>query len=201
MALEGRFDAARAALLGEIERCPRDHTEVLFCGADLRRVLAPGEDRALAERLEQLAPAAVGESMTRALRAEKDTRFVVVGDAPRAAVVEALPERPCRGPRPREALASASSPSAWPCPRAMGRPTAVPVGLEGDGAAAAQWTLDGEAGAIGGDAVPLQRTETASRRRADVPLDGRTLGVSLPGSGTRARAPPSPCARRRSAWR
>ena len=201
MALEGRFDAARTALLVEIERCPRDRTEVLFCGADLRRVLAPGEDRALlAGRLERLVPAAVGESMTRALRAGgEDTRFVVIGDArPRAAVVEALPasarvevldlagEVP-DGPRIVALGVAPSASGRWGTADVFVRA----LGLESDGAAAAEWTLDGEPGAIGGDATSLsERTgDGLSMWRADVPLDGRTLGVSLPGNGDlRARA-------------
>jgi len=92
-----RFEAARAALAREVARRPRDRTEVLVCGASLRRVLGPGEDRALlGPRLDALGPGAAGpETITRALRAPRGDgplEFVVVGDArPDAASVAALP--------------------------------------------------------------------------------------------------------------
>lgn len=202
MAMEGRFDAAKAALLQEIERCPRDRTEVVFCGADLRRVLAPGEDRALlGERLDRLAPAAVGESMTRALRAggDGDARYVIVGDArPSAAVVEALPE----GARV-EALELAGEAPTGPrivalgvAPSASGRWGTADVfmrvaGFEGGGVPVAEWALDGETNAIDSNVTsPSERGDgDLPMWKTDVPLDGRSLDVSLVGTGDpRARA-------------
>lgn len=93
MALPGRFDAAVAALTAELADSPRDRTEVLWCGADVRTLLAAGEDRALlAARTLGLAPEAVPASLERAVRerapvqrgagADAHVRFVVFGDAP-----------------------------------------------------------------------------------------------------------------------
>lgn len=91
MMAEGRFELAKEAVLREAAALPKDRTEVLFCGADVRTILAPGEDPGLlAARLEKLAPEVAQESMTRAIRSRlasrrsagdvAGTRFVVAGD-------------------------------------------------------------------------------------------------------------------------
>ena len=93
---EARFEAAKAALAREVARRPRDRTEVLLCGASVRRLLGPGEDRSLlGPRLDALEPPLGGpETITRALRAPRGDgpfEFVIVGDArPEAAAVAAL---------------------------------------------------------------------------------------------------------------
>ena len=105
MASEGRFDAARTALLEEIERCPRDRTEVLFCGADLRRVLAPGEDLRAPRRAPRAARAGRrgGVHDPRAPRGRRghSLRGHRRRAPPRGRGRSAPRERPCRGPRPR----------------------------------------------------------------------------------------------------
>lgn len=92
MMAEGRFDLAKEAVLREVQKLPKDRTEVLFCGADVRTILSPGEDpELLAARLDQLAPEMAQESMTRAIQSRlqsgrragtvQGTRFVLAGDA------------------------------------------------------------------------------------------------------------------------
>ncbi|MEZ6014055.1 MAG: VWA domain-containing protein [Planctomycetota bacterium] len=88
MALPGRFAAATAALERELEALPRDRTEVLWCGADVSTLLAPGEDRALLRaRLAGHAPEAAPASVERALvaRAGGGAGFVGSGYVERAA--------------------------------------------------------------------------------------------------------------------
>ena len=71
-----RFDLAVDALEAELADAPRDRTEVLWCGAHVRTLLAPGEDRSLlrprlAGRLPDPAPASVGRAL-RSRSAEAD---------------------------------------------------------------------------------------------------------------------------------
>ena len=104
MAMHGRFERAATAAEAELARLPRDRTTVLFCGARVRSLLAPGEDRALFRaRLGGLSVEAAPSSVGRAIRSMLPTvegphegdigvgngdqssrrrEFIVFGDAP-----------------------------------------------------------------------------------------------------------------------
>ncbi|QDV06035.1 hypothetical protein Poly30_15390 [Planctomycetes bacterium Poly30] len=102
MAVGQRWERAVEALGNELENTPRERTEVLFCGEDVRILLGPGEDRALlGARLEGLAPAAIPSTVESVLvsaaavrRAElagesgAARRFVVVGTPLRGQTAE-----------------------------------------------------------------------------------------------------------------
>jgi hypothetical protein len=90
MARAGRFEAALEALRQAAADAPRDATTVLWCGAEVRTLLLPGEDpRHLDGRLQGLAPEAAPASIERALLAltsrrdpERGLALRVAGDAP-----------------------------------------------------------------------------------------------------------------------
>lgn len=200
MVAPGRFDAAREALVEEAARCPRDRTEVLFCGADVRQILAPGEDKALlGERLAALRPEAAGESFSRVLRDVPDpidgARYVLFGDArPGRAVVDALPEG-ARVEAAELAAGSASGPRVVTLGVAPARSGAwgkadVLVAYDGadEGAPPTAWRLGGEVLGSDGLGAPVRGDEGIVRvLREDVPLDGRVLEVAT-GDGVDPRA-------------
>jgi len=209
MAVPGRFEAAVTALERALAAAPRDRTEVLWCGADVHTLLAPGEDRALLRaRLADRAPEAAPASVERALGerslapwlseaggAAAFTRCVVFGDAPLRAV--AAPglhvERADLGVPPAPALAVTALGVA---PAASGDWTRVDVlaTVRGPGAAAADGTpaltVRRADGALLDGA--LARSELAPDHAEhvflDVPADGATLTFQLDRPGAPALA-------------
>ncbi|MEM9382971.1 MAG: VWA domain-containing protein, partial [Planctomycetota bacterium] len=195
MAVEGRFARAVDALRAELARAPRDRTEVLWCGARVRSILAPREDRALLDaRLDGLAPEAAPASIDRAVRAHLLTterggaarRFVVIGDAAVGAgllstlgagdvlQVAELAEPEARG---RGITALGVSPAA------SGDWTAVDVLVEvrGPGAdrASLQVAVDGEGLGSGGARTTIAPDHVRHVLRG-VPARGGALRVALP---------------------
>lgn len=169
MAAPGRFAAAVEALERELEFAPRDRTSVLWCGADVHELLAPGEDRALLRpRLAGRAPDAAPASIERALAArllarEADRkglvddqdlplRAVVFGDAPvRESFLSACRTDAGEGrfdlqraglPAPRETVGSGIT-ALGVAPAASGAWSTVDVLVEvrGTGAAEAELTF------------------------------------------------------------
>ena len=99
MAAAGRFNAAVSELERQVARLPAERRQVIWSGAELRTLLAPGEHALLLQkRLERLAPERAPASVERLLRqlsatprAEK-TSVVVFGDAPvRRQVLDLMP--------------------------------------------------------------------------------------------------------------
>jgi hypothetical protein len=100
MGLGDRFERATEALRVAVADAPRDATTVLWCGAEVRALLLPGEDPLLLEaRLEDLAPAQAPASLERAVwdlvhggERARPVAVRVAGDAPvRAVFLERLP--------------------------------------------------------------------------------------------------------------
>lgn len=95
-----RFEAALESLRQAAAAAPRDGTTVLWCGAEVRALLLPGEDPLLLDaRLEGRSPEAAPASVERAVwdlvqgERERGLALRVFGDAPvRAGLVERLPE-------------------------------------------------------------------------------------------------------------
>ncbi|MEM1448112.1 MAG: VWA domain-containing protein [Planctomycetota bacterium] len=194
MAIGGRFERAVDALRSELRRAPRDRTEVLWCGAGVRSILGPGEDRALLDaRLEGLAPEATPASIERAVRGHLLTteadgaprRYVVVGDAPVSAALVArlgaddslqaaeLPEPPPRG---RGITALGVSPAA------SGNWSAVDVLVEvrGPGADGAQLEVAVDGGPPGSIGARTSVAEDHVRHLLrGVPARGGLLRVAL----------------------
>lgn len=179
----GRFDEAKVALRAAVHEAPRDARTVLWCGAEVRTLLLPGEDPLLLDqRLQGRAPEAAPASVERALwdlaRLERARPVAVriVGDAPvRADLLAQLPsdvdvarlnERGERGPNQGiTALGvSAAESGAW---------DRVDVLVEVTGADAARVSLDGVALRGAGDGGVWRFT--------DLPAEGGTLLVELAG--------------------
>ncbi len=208
MALPGRFDAALRALERELAAAPRDRTEVLWCGADVHTLLAPGEDRALLRaRLAGRVPEAAPASVERALRERSRASWLRSGAAPpapdsdarvRAVVFGDAPlrpdDRPSRvtleradlGSRPTAELALTAVGIA---PAASGDWTRVDVLATVRGAGASDAVLDlarADGAPLGG---ALQRVVRApdhvEHLVQNVPADGATLRFT-PGVGAAA---------------
>ncbi len=196
MMAEGRFDLAKEAVLREAQSLPKDRTEVLFCGADVRTVLAPGEDsELLAARLDLLAPEMAQESMTRAIRSRTakrrgagevlGTRFSIVGDARPASfgstdtlqfdIVE-LPEPEGQNGGISFLGLSPAASGAWD--KADATVSMLPSGTSTLGGITA--TIDG---VPVGDVQVLEIGPEVSYRLTDLPLEGGVLSVQVASGG------------------
>ncbi|QDU66131.1 VWA domain-containing protein [Engelhardtia mirabilis] len=197
-----RFDRARAAALEIAAQLPRERTDVVWCGASPRTLLAAGEAGALLERrMDGLAPEAAPASIERALRQvaveaqdELGRTVVVVGDGPVAAdLIERLPGQieVRRAELPAVAGAGVGIVALGVSPAASGTWTRVDVLVElaGEGAPGAELSasLDGVA-LVAGDGLhgSMDRSSAAPDRSQlllrDLPADGGRLELRL-GSG------------------
>ena len=200
MAAGDRFESALEALEEELAQSPRDRTEVLWCGARVRTLLAPGEDRALLRaRLEGLTPEAAPASVERAIAAHlacregsDDTstrRFVVVGDAPvRAGLTTALGEDDVLERVELEGAPAVGRgiTALGVAPAASGRWSNVDVLIDvrgpGAGDVALEVSLDASNGGPALTSGGTRRTLSADHVQhliADVPAAGALLRVAL----------------------
>lgn len=188
-----RFDLAVDALEAELADAPRDRTEVLWCGAHVRTLLARGEDRSLlrprlAGRLPDPAPASVERALrSRSAEADGATRFVVVGDAP--LTDEALPSPDGTDRLERLPLEAATSGGRGITALGVSEPASgawgtvdVMVEVRGPTAQDAELSLT-----LGGEplARPTAQDRGGAGRRflvADVPARGGLLEARLAGA-------------------
>ena len=173
---------------------PPERREVLWCGAGLRTLLAPGEEQVLLEaRLEGAEPAAAPSSIGRALAdlsagATLERTLLVVGDAPLPkAWIDTLPPHvEClRVPTDAEPPEGAGLTALGIAPAASGRWTRVDALATVRGSTAAEvglWIgLDGNA--LGEADLTLERREVGPGHvdylLRDLPAEGGRLELRL----------------------